>query len=158
MEEGEQKLCLVEPTLELMEKTPLQVQMQLLEKMGGGEALAAEDEPEVMVVRETLILIHQEQMEAAVELVVMEAAAEQGAVEGGLLTPIQGQEVQEVLVVLEEEAEEAEVLRRLEVLTEELVMVVMVELVVMAEVEGVAATAIQTAAVASVVAALVALD
>ena len=42
MEEGEQKLCLVEPTLELTEKTPLQVQLQLLEKMEGGEALAAE--------------------------------------------------------------------------------------------------------------------
>ena len=42
MEEGEQKLCLVEPTLELMEEMPLQVQMQLLEKMEGGEALAAE--------------------------------------------------------------------------------------------------------------------
>ena len=42
MEEGEQRLCLVEPTLELTEKIPLQVQMQLLEKMEGGEALAAE--------------------------------------------------------------------------------------------------------------------
>ena len=42
MVEGEQKLCLVEPTLELMEETPLQVQVQLLEKMEGGEALAAE--------------------------------------------------------------------------------------------------------------------
>ena len=42
MEEGEQKLCLVEPTLELMEEMPLQVQMQLREKMEGGEALAAE--------------------------------------------------------------------------------------------------------------------
>ena len=42
MVEGEQKLCLVEPTLELTEKAPLQVQMQLMEKMEGGEALAAE--------------------------------------------------------------------------------------------------------------------
>ena len=42
MEVGEQKLCLVEPTLELVEKTPLQVQMQLLENKEGGEALAAE--------------------------------------------------------------------------------------------------------------------
>ena len=43
MEEGEQKLCLVEPTLELAEKAPLKVQMQLLEEMEGGEALAAEE-------------------------------------------------------------------------------------------------------------------
>lgn len=42
MGEGEQKLCLVEPTLGLTEKAPLQVQMQLLEKMEDGEALAAE--------------------------------------------------------------------------------------------------------------------
>ena len=42
MEEGEQKLCLVEPTLEIKEKAPLQVQMQVMEKMEGGEALVAE--------------------------------------------------------------------------------------------------------------------
>ena len=42
MGEGEQKLCLVELTLELMEEMPLQVQVQLLEKMEDGEALAAE--------------------------------------------------------------------------------------------------------------------
>ena len=42
MVEGEQKLCLVEPTLELKEEVPLQVQMQVMEKMEGGEALAAE--------------------------------------------------------------------------------------------------------------------
>ena len=46
MEEGEQKLCLVEPTLELMEEPPLQIQMQLLEKMEGGEALEAEEDAE----------------------------------------------------------------------------------------------------------------
>ena len=46
MEAGEQKLCLVEPTLELMEEMPLQVQVQLLEKMEGGEALEAEEEAE----------------------------------------------------------------------------------------------------------------
>ena len=48
MEEGEQKLCLVEPTLELGEETPLQVQMQLLEKMEDGEALEAEEVLEEM--------------------------------------------------------------------------------------------------------------
>ena len=42
MEEGEQKLCLAEPTLELTEEAPLQVQVQLLEKMEGGGALEAE--------------------------------------------------------------------------------------------------------------------
>ena len=47
--EGEHKLCLVEPTLELAEKTPLQVQVQLLEKMEGGEALEAEEEQEALV-------------------------------------------------------------------------------------------------------------
>ena len=46
MGEGEQRLCLVEPTLELAEETPLQVQMQLLEKMEGGEALEAGEEVE----------------------------------------------------------------------------------------------------------------
>ena len=63
MEEGEQKLCLVEPTLELEEKTPLQVQMQLLEKMEGGEALAAEVVLEAaaaeLVLQLPLILIQQ---------------------------------------------------------------------------------------------------
>ena len=49
MVEGEQKVCLVEPTLELMEEMPLQVQVQLLEKMEDGEALAAEVAAEVMV-------------------------------------------------------------------------------------------------------------
>ena len=49
MVEGEQKLCLVEPTLELKEEVPLQVQMQVMEKMEGGEALAAEVVLEVMV-------------------------------------------------------------------------------------------------------------
>ena len=48
MEEGEQKLCLVEPTLGLTEKVPLQVQVQVMEEMEGGEALAAEVVLEVM--------------------------------------------------------------------------------------------------------------
>ena len=39
-------VCLAELTLELMEEVPLQVQMQLLGKMGGGEASAAEGEAE----------------------------------------------------------------------------------------------------------------
>ena len=43
MGEGEQRLCLVEPPLELMEETPLQVQMQLLEEMQDMEALVVEE-------------------------------------------------------------------------------------------------------------------
>lgn len=42
MGEGEHKLCLVEPTLERMEKVPLQVQVQLLEAMEDMEALEVE--------------------------------------------------------------------------------------------------------------------
>ena len=49
MAEEEQKLCLAEPTLELTEEALLQVQMQLLEKMEGGEALAAEVAAEEVV-------------------------------------------------------------------------------------------------------------
>ena len=81
MEEGEQKLCLVELTLELTEKAPLKVQMQLLEKMEGGEALAAEVVQEVLVEEVILthlpllvLVINQEQMEAVVVREVMEAA------------------------------------------------------------------------------------
>ena len=43
MEEEEHELCLVEPTLELMEETPLQVQGQVMEEMQDMEALAAEE-------------------------------------------------------------------------------------------------------------------
>ena len=120
MEEGEQKLCLVEPIMELTEKTPLQVQMQLLEKMEALEALGAEEGAEAMVemVGIVQIILHQEQMEVAVELVVMEAVAEQGAKEGMLLTALQQQEVQEILAVLEEGVEAAEVLGMLQVLLE----------------------------------------
>ena len=48
MEEGEQRLCLAEPTLELMEEVLLQVQVQLLEVMEGGEALEVEGEAEAL--------------------------------------------------------------------------------------------------------------
>ena len=116
MEEGEQKLCLVEPTLELMEKTPLQIHLQLVEKMEGGEALAAEEGAEAMV--EMAMIIHlllllltdQEQMQLSVELEVMVEAAEQEALEGIVMTTLQEREVQEVLAVLEEEAELEEML------------------------------------------------
>ena len=47
--EGEQKLCLAEPTLELLENLLLQVQTQLLEEMQDLEALAAEVEVEALV-------------------------------------------------------------------------------------------------------------
>ena len=47
MEEGEHKLCLVEPTLELMEEMVMQVQMELLELVEDREALAAEAVVEV---------------------------------------------------------------------------------------------------------------
>ena len=80
MEEGEQKLCLVELTLELMEETPLQVQVQLMEKMEGGEALEAgeevEDGADKGTARRIPSLIFTEGMGAAVELVVMGAAVE----------------------------------------------------------------------------------
>lgn len=76
--EGEQKLCLAEPTLEIREKMLLQVQMLLLEEMQDLEALEAEADAEGMV--GTVIIqalpIDQEQMEAAVEREVMEAVAE----------------------------------------------------------------------------------
>ena len=157
MEEVEQKLCLVEPTLELTEKAPLKVQVQLLEEMEGGEALAAEEEAEALVelVGLMVLVISQEQMQVLVELVVMEAAVEQGALEDRLLMTLQGQEVQEILAVLEEEAEAAEMLGRLQVLMEEKVMVVMAEREVMAEAEGVVVEAMMAL---SALAALVALD
>ena len=82
MGEGEQKLCLVEPTLELGEETPLQVQMQLMEAMEDGEALVAEEEAEAGADTDTvqglphlLCQEQMEQMEEVAELVVMEAAA-----------------------------------------------------------------------------------
>lgn len=157
MGEGEQKLCLVEPTLELTEKEPLKVQVQLLEEMEGGEALEAEEDVEALV--DMVFLVHlplnQEQMEATVEREVMEAAAEQGEEEGMLLITLQGQEVQEILVVLEEEAEAVEMLGILRVLVEEKVMAVMAELEAMAEAEGVV---VKANIALSALAALVALD
>ena len=115
--EGEQKLCLVEPTLELTEKAPIQVQVQLLEEMEALEALAAEEEEEALVEGVGLIqilllvlVINQEQMQVLVELVVMEAVVELVVLVEVLLIALQEQGVQEVLVVLEEEAEAAEML------------------------------------------------
>ena len=104
------------------------------------------------------LLINQEQMEASAELEVMEAA-EVGEVEEGtfiLVAPIfQEQEVQEVLAVLEEEVEAAEMLGTLA----KEIMVVMVQQEVMAEVEGVVAQKVLWAlAVLTAMAALVALD
>ena len=155
MEEGEQKLCLVEPTLELVEETPLQVQVQLMEKMEGGEALVAEaalEEEEGSVLCLPLILIQQE-MEEVAELAAMEAVAEAAAEEGASILVaaiLQEQEVQQELVVLEAEAEAADMLG---LLTQEIV-VVMVQQEVMAEVEGVEAAA----KLVMVAAALAALD
>ena len=152
----------MEPPLELVEEVPLQVQMQVMEAMEDGEALVAEEGAEAMVALVYIIqfLANQEEMGVVVELAVMEAAAERGAEEGGLLITLQGQEVQEILAVLEEEAEAAEMLGQLQVLMEEAVMVVMVQQEAMAEAEGVAATAVPTimAAALLALAALVALD
>ena len=112
MVEGEQKLCLVEPTLELVEKMPLQIQMQLLEEMQVLEALEAEEDMEGLA--DTVIIqalqLDQEQVEAAVEREVMEAGAEQAEAEEMALLTTQGQEVQEVLAVLGEEAEAEDML------------------------------------------------
>ena len=138
MVEGEQRLCLVEPTLEIMEEVPLQVQMQPLGAMEGGEVLAAVAVAVAVVesAHRLPLIINQEEMEAVVELVVMEAAAEAEVWEGALLLKtkiLQEQEVQEVLAVLEEAAAAAEVLGTLA----EEIMVVMVQQEVMAEEEGV---------------------
>ena len=158
--EGEQKLCLVEPTLELGEKTLLQVQMQLMEEMEDGEALAAEavlEEVEELVLHLPLLFIQQE-MEVAAELVVMEAEVDAEAVEGALClvaTILQEWEVQEVLVVLEAAAEAAEAAG---ILTKE-VEVVMVLQEVMAEAAEVEAEAdLVMEALLEALAALVALD
>ena len=82
----------------------------------------------------------------------MVVVAVQEEEEGVLTVPLQELEVQEVLAVLEEGAEAAEVLGGLQI-QGDTIMVVMVQQEDMAEVEGVA-----VAAVAAVVAALVALD
>ena len=139
MEEGEQKLCLVEPTLEIGEKIPLQVQMQLVEAMEDGEALAVEAVLEEKVAQSAAnipLLPSQQEMEVLVELVVMEAAAAEVVREGAssLKALLKEREVREVLAALEEEAEVAEMLDILE----NPIMVVMAQQEVMAEVEGVA--------------------
>ena len=169
MEEGEHELCLVEPLLGLVEETPLQVQMQLMEEMQGMEVLAAGEVLEEMVERvgvipplllQILIMLlplNQEQMEVSVEREVMEAVAEEGVKGGGFLTALQEQEVQEVLAVLEEGVEAAEMLGLLRVLMEEKVMVVMVQQEGMAEVEGAVVIAI-IVVVVLVAAALAVLD
>ena len=116
MEEGEQKLCLVEPTLELTEEMEVQVQLQLLELMEDGEALEAEEGAEARVDGVVILEVRQEQMQVLVELVVMEAAAEQGEKEDVLIEALQEQEVQEVLAALEEAAEAVEAMVGLELL------------------------------------------
>ena len=82
MEEGERKICLVEPTLELMEEAPLQVQMQLVEAMEALEALEAGEEAEALVEVLTPNLLVQQEMEVMVELVVMEEGVEEETMEG----------------------------------------------------------------------------
>ena len=161
MEEGERKLCLVEDTLELGEKRALQVQMQLLEKMEGGEALAAEAVAGEKVAQSATnipLLSSQQEMEVMVELVAMEAEAAEVVWEGAsfLKALIQEREVREVLAVLEEEAEVAEVLG---ILVKE-IEVVMAQQEVMAEVEGVAVflVGVSLAAEVLVAVALVVLD
>ena len=86
MEEEGRKLCLVVVLLELGEETPLQVQVQLTEEMEDREALEAEvvmEEVEELVLQLRLLLIQQE-MEVLVEVVAMEAAAEEEVAEGAL--------------------------------------------------------------------------
>ena len=107
--------------MEIVEEVLLQVQVQLLEEMQDMEALAAEAVLEA--VAEVVILIHQvlpdlEATAATVEREVMEAAVEQGVLEGGLLIALQGQEVQVLLAALEEEAVAAEILDLLRVVKE----------------------------------------
>ena len=137
MVEGERKLCLAEVPLELTEKGALQVQVELLEEMEGGEALAAEEEAEAKVEVLPPNLLLQQEMEVLAELVVMEAEVEEDTMEGWLIIVLakQGEEVQEVLVVLEEEAEEVGLLDGLQVL-QQFIMLVMAEQEAMAE-EGV---------------------
>ena len=72
-----------------------------------------------------------------------------------LLIVLQGQGMQEILAVLEEEAEAAEMLGLLQVLLEEKVMLVMAQREAMAEAEGVVVEAMTAL---SALAALVALD
>lgn len=128
--EGEQKLCLVEPTLEIMGETLLQIQMELMGAMEDGEALAAAEEVGAEEAEETLILLEiMEEMEVSVEREVMEAAAEAGAMEGRLV--LREQEVREVLAVLEEGAELVAVLGVLSLV--EAIMVVMAQQEAMAE-------------------------
>ena len=86
-----------------------------------------------------LNLIDQEQMELSVQQEVMEAAAEQEAEVDGVVIPLQEQEVQEVLVVLEEGVEAAEYSDHLGLLLQQEKMLVMAQQEVMAEVEGAAA-------------------
>ena len=133
--EEEQKLCLAEALLELMEIGLLQVQMQLLEEMQDLEALEAEVEAEateVMVIMFQVFLLDQQQMEVKAEREVMEAVAEEGATEDGLLIALREQEVQEVLAVLEEGVEAAEMVGLLQLVGQEIV-VVMVQQEAMAE-------------------------
>ena len=158
MVEGERKLCLVGVLLELMEDTPLQVQMQLMEEMEHKEALEAGEEAEALVEVVPPSLILQQEMEVLAELVVMEAAAGEDTMEGWLILalPEQGEEVQEVLVVLEEEAEEVELLDGLQVV-QHFIVPVMVQQEAMAEEEVEEEDTIVKAQVL-VAAALVALD
>ena len=108
----EHKLCLVVVPLELLEKVVPQVQMQLMEEMGGREALEAGEDGEAMedTVSRLPLLVQQER-EVSAELVDMEAAEEEAEEEAAFIvvaTIKQEQEMQEVLAVLEEEAEKVE--------------------------------------------------
>ena len=160
MEEGEHKLCLVEPLLELGEERLLQIQMQLLEEVEDREALAAEvvaeDTEEVATFLPIPLFIDQEEMEATAELEAMEAAAVEEGVEGAFLviSLVQEWEVREVLAVLEGEVEAVELREHMEVE----IMAVMVEQEVMAEVEGAVVFPLLHLAALTAMAALVVLD
>ena len=158
MEEGERKLCLVGVPLELTEETALQVQMQLLELMEDREALEAGEEAEALVEVVPPNLLLQQEMEVLAEMAVMEAEVGEGTMEGWLhlVLPEQGEEVQEVLAVLEEEAEEVGLLDGLQVM-QHFIVLVMVQQEAMAE-EEVEEEDIIVKAQVLVAAALVALD
>lgn len=158
MEEEGQKVCLVEVPLEIGEKMPLQIQMQLLEEMQDLEALEAEAgaEAEVEKVIFLVLVANQQEMVAKVGLVVMEVVAGAEEREGTVLITMQEQEMQEVLAVLEEGAEEVEMLGLVDGVVE-----VMVQQEAMAEVEAAVeseAEAEEVLLVLEEVAPLVALD
>lgn len=87
----EDKLCLAEVPMELMEELEDREALEAVEVMGALMAI--------------IMVANQQEMEAAVEREVMGAVAEGEQGEGMLEIAKQEQEVQEVLAVLEEEGE-----------------------------------------------------